>query len=106
MATMLTATQREAAAAVGAAAAAGAAKSSKGSSSKSDAGSSSKAVGAFSAELLVTEQDVLDVMFTVKVRQGMDGAMVSRCCQGALLGGCGLKKWVARGCLVGRQGWV
>jgi hypothetical protein len=32
---------------------------------------------AFSATLMVTEQDVLDALFTVKVREGMDAVMVS-----------------------------
>lgn len=32
---------------------------------------------AFSATMLVTEQDVLDAMFTLKVREGMDAVMVS-----------------------------
>lgn len=64
MAKMLRATQRESAAAAAAAA--------KG-------GKVDKAGGAasVSAVLLVTEQDVLDAMFSVKVRDGMDAVMVS-----------------------------
>jgi len=63
MAKMLGATQREAAAVAAAAA--------QGSSDKAST------AAAFSATLLVTEQDVLDALFTVKVRDGMDVVMVS-----------------------------
>lgn len=61
MAKMLGATQREAAAVAAAAA--------QGSSDKAST------AAAFSATLLVTEQDVLDALFTVKVRDGMDVVM-------------------------------
>jgi hypothetical protein len=73
MAKMLRSTQQESAALAAAAAAAGV--GTKG--VKGGEGSSSSGAGAFSAALLVTEQDVLDVMFTVKVREGMDAVMVS-----------------------------
>lgn len=62
MAKMLTGTQKDAAAAAAA---------------KGGSGKAGKAAAAFSATLLVTEQDVLDAMFTVKVREGMDAIMVS-----------------------------
>lgn len=72
MAKMLRSAQRESAA-VAAAAAAG-----KGGSSASKAAAGGAGAGAaFSATLLVTEQDVLDALFTVKVREGMDAVMVS-----------------------------
>lgn len=64
MAKMLRGTQRESAALAGAAAKGGKAQ---------DKGNA----GAVSAVLLVGEQDVLDVMFTMKVRDGMDAVMVS-----------------------------
>jgi hypothetical protein len=79
MAKMLHSTQKESAALAAAAAGAGSAAAgagSKGSKGAESSGSSAGA-GAFSAALLVTEQDVLDVMFTVKVREGMDAVMVS-----------------------------
>lgn len=66
MARMLAATQQQSAAA----AAGVGPKGVKG-------GEGGSGAGAFSAALLVSEQDVLDVMFTVKVREGMDAVMVS-----------------------------
>jgi hypothetical protein len=73
MAKMLRAAQRESAAA--------AAAGGKGAGgAKAAAGGGGGAGGAaFSATLLVTEQDVLDALFTVKVREGMDTVMVSVC---------------------------
>lgn len=65
MAKMLRTAQRESAAA-------GAAAAAKGGKAPKDASAT-----AFSATLMVTEQDVLDALFTVKVREGMDAVMVS-----------------------------
>lgn len=73
MAKMLRAAQRESAAVAAAAGKGGS------SSSKAAGGGTGGGAAAFSATLLVTEQDVLDALFTVKVREGMDAVMVSVC---------------------------
>lgn len=72
MAKMLRAAQRESAA-VAAAAGKGGSSSSK----AAGGGAGGGGAAAFSAMLLVTEQDVLDALFTVKIREGMDAVMVS-----------------------------